>query len=522
MLPHPVLRKLRWVWGVSVVLGGWLLALGVLVAPPAAAQTAHDYYTSARFDFLDGNYTRALANLDRALALSPLDPRFVILRLNLLERLGRRDEAIAYAKDRLARAPKRLGFLRFELAFLYLRNHQNHQALAQLQAAARLDPARARREMALLLMRAGRYRQALAALGRLSPQDPRRYYLAAQVHLRAKEYDAALEACRRGLALKPKPALARDLRSLLHLCQTTRWADRALKGYLTLQFSYNDNVYTDPLADNPAIVPPRKRDDFLLLARLALDWRLWRRREHSLGLTGSVVKSTQFELGDADYAGWALGGYWTWSGREWGLRLPVEYAYYYAQSSLSRKLQALRLSPSLYWQPTPRFRTEFDGILQRRLYFRGESNVTRYGLGVTHFWLLKGWQRHLRLGYRLDRDRADDGQTGYLVYEITLGFGTHLWGPLSLDTAVTYAHYRFDERPDPYLVAEKGVAGARMVRQDNQFRFQFQLVYRPSPRWSLALAYYFTDNDSNVATASDTDPYRFRQNVVALIYTWVF
>lgn len=489
---------------------------------PARAQTAQDYYTEARFDFLDGNYARALANLDRALALAPDDPRFITLRLNLLERLGRRQEAIAYAKAQLARAPRRLGFLRFELAFLYLRDKQTAQALAQLEAAAQVDAVRARREMALLLMRTGRYREALATLEHLSPQDPQRYYLAAQVHLRARDYLAALEACRRALALKPDPTLARNLRSLLHLCETSQWADRALKGYLTLQFNYNDNVYTDPLADNPAIVPPRKKDDFAFLARLSLDWRLWREKAHTIALTGSMTKLTQFELNDSDYAGWSLGGYWSWTGRKWGLRLPLEYSYYYAEGSLSRKLHSLQLTPLLFWQMSPRFRTEFNGVLQRRVYFTGESNVTHYGLGVTHFWFLDGWQRHLRLGYRLDRDDADDDQTGYLYYEITLGFGSRVWGPVSLDAAITFGHYRFDERPDPYLVSERGVAGARLVRQDNQFRFQFQLTYRPSPRWSLALAYYFTDNDSNETVGSGTDPYRFRQSVVALTYTWVF
>ncbi len=491
-------------------------------APPAPPASPADLYTAARFDLLDENYDAAVAKLDRALALAPGEPRLVLLKAQALEDGGKRDQAIAFVKGVLEQDPARWGFLRFELAYLYIRAGRTTEALAQLKAAEQLDKQRAITEQVLLRLRAKQYERALAELKRLPVQTAHSKYLAAQAQFYLGNYSASRALIQEGLALKPDPALARNLRSLQEGGRRRQWAERRLRGHFTLALQYNDNVFTDPLQDNPAVIPPRKKDDFALFAKLDLEYRPWQQGGDRLALTGSVLKMTQMELGESSYGGWSLGGYFARDLARWGFRLPYELAYYYEGSSLNRRVQTHSLSPSLYWQMTRVLRTELYGLLQRRIYFTGESNINRWGLGVLHYWLLKGWDRYLRLGYRVDQDIADDQKNGFWYYEISLGGNTRLAERLNLDAGLTFGWYRFDERPEPYLVGDLGPAGATMVRRDRQLRFALQLFYRPKDNWQLALAYFFTDNSSNVTKDVNFDPYEFRQSIVSFTSTWTF
>ncbi len=499
-----------------------LLASGNIFPCLAATPTAYDIYTQARFDLLDEKYPDALVKVDQALALQPDDPRFIYLKLDILRELKRPQAAVAFIKSLLARDSKKFGYLGFDLGYLYASQKQYQQALKQFEWAERVDRKRALKEQALLYMRMKKYHQALALIKHLDQDKVETQYIRAQALYLNKQFAPARKAVARALAMNPSPRQTRDLKGLQVAIDGAERAARPWRASLSVAVQYDDNVLRNPLQDNPALSLPGGKGDYAVRTTLNLGYRLYQAGTAQAGVTAALGSINYFDLTDSNYAYWSLGGYYSYQAKKWGLRVPFDFSYYHAGGALSSQLTAYTLAPVLYWDMTAAFRTEFNGTLQRRLYFSNESDITRWGLGVIHYYYIKRPLTHIRLGYRLDQDLADDDQAGYLAYQLLLGGAVPLWGPVSLDLALTYTHYDHDRRPELLLQDAQGNYGVPFDRRDEQYGVLLQIFYQVNPQCQLVLGYSYTYNDSNLSVAGDVDPYNFRQNVVWLMLNYAF
>ncbi len=488
----------------------------------AAPTTAYDIYTQARFDLLDEKYPDALAKVEQALDLQPDDPRFIYLKLDILRELKRPRAAIAFLKTLLARDPQKLGYLAFDLGYLYVSRKQYEPALEQFKWAERVDRQRSLREQALLYMRMRKYHQALELIKQLDQDQVDTKYLLAQALYQNQQFDQAREAVARALAMKPSPRQARDLKGLQEVIDAAQRAARPWQASLSLAVQYDDNVLRNPLQDNPALSLPGGKGDYAVRTVFNFGYRLYQAGTSQAGLTAALGSINYFDLTDSNYAYWTLGGYYSYQAKSWGVRVPFDFSYYHAGGALSSQLSAYTLAPVLYWDMTASFRTEFNGTLQRRIYFSDESNITRWGLGLTHYYYIRKPLTHIRLGYRLDQDLADDDRSGYLAYQLLLGGAVPLWGPLSLDLALTYTHYDHDRRPEFMLRDAQGNYGVPFERKDDQYGVLLQIFYTVNRQCQLVLGYSYTYNDSNLNLVGDVDPYNFRQNLVWLMLNYAF
>jgi hypothetical protein len=337
--------------------------------------------------------------------------------------------------------------------------------------------------------------------------------------LKQEKFALARATVNDALQLSPSPRQTSDLKGLLTAIKGAERAARPWRASLTFMIQYDDNVFRDPLQDNPTLVSPGGKSDFAFTGRFNYSYRLHRTKKSSAGLTAALSNTSYFDLTDSNYAYWSVGGFYNFQGKKWGFRLPYEFAYYYSRSSLTRRLTSHSVYPALYWDMTPRLRTEINGLLQRRLYFGPEPDITRWGLGAVHFLYFGSALKHLRLGYRVDQDIDSDKRSGYTAYQVALGCAWPIWGPFRLDAAATYTRYDHDERIEALLANGRGAPFARL---DNQYGIALQLFYAPSDAWQLVLGYNYTYNDSNLTASDNFDPYDFRQNLVWLMYSYNF
>lgn len=490
------------------------------LSDPTVQAKVRELYTQARFHILDGRYEQALEAIRQCLILSPYAKEVVCLEGAVLEVMGRRGEAVTLYENLLRTNPQAYAYLHFDLAYLYNREKRYDEALAQFKEAERVDFKRGVRERALLLMKLRRYKEAEQELARLPADDPNVKYLQAQSHFYQKHFKQARKLIGEALAMGPDPRLAKDLKGLFAQVEAAARAARPWRSWLTLLAGYDDNVFRDPLTDNPALQQPREEGDFFWLARAVYRHRLLEGESWALFATAGFMNKSYLQLGESDFLNLSGSVSWRWQGAGWMLHLPYHYSYYFAGSSHRSRLQQHTLFPSLTWQMSDNFATNFYGILQRRLYISDESNVYRWGLQIVHFYYLGALTKYLRLSYGAYQDRADDGISGFTNYEITIGGGRPIVRHLSFDAGLTYAYYDHDTRNEQALRDAGGALGVPFDRRDHQFRFALQLFYRPTPRFQLVLAYFLTNNDSNLSGEEGFDPYNFRQNVINLMAIW--
>lgn len=129
--------------------------------------------------------------------------------------------------DSLARAHYLLGLV-------YRDTQEPEKAAASLQQALKLAPALipAREELADLLQALGRPSEALPLISSLAADDPqvRRYVALAAAEVRARRYEAALDALRHADALAPGDSLVALARGRIHLARAEREGSRAAIG----------------------------------------------------------------------------------------------------------------------------------------------------------------------------------------------------------------------------------------------------------------------------------------------------
>jgi tetratricopeptide (TPR) repeat protein len=513
-------RRLLWVLLVLVLM--MLLTPSAPVSAQDNLSLANELYIAAQFDILSHRLEQAQTKLQKAVELAPGRTDIAVLLAEVLESKGLKSQAIEIYQKISEQQPGIDRNLSLHLAYLLIDEGKYQKAFEQFEALAKVDPQRSRKEKALLLIRLERYEQALKVLAQLPQDDPQIAYLTAQTHMYTGDYALAQKKAEQALTRNPPEPINRHLKSLLSAIEDYQRAERPVQGWLTLEMRYNDNVFQDPTDDNPSFVPPRNKDDMSIYSSLLLHGFAYQGRQSNLVITAGAKYEGYFELGDASYAAWNVGAFYEYYSAHWGFKIPYEFEYFYARNDLTERAEVHTLRPLLYWQMTPRFRTEFHGLLQRRIYKDDQPHSTRWGGGLLHYLLISGWDQYLRLGYRAIVDDAEDDQNGYRFYEIMVGGKTNLWGPFSLDIGLAYDHFRYDQRPEPYLIGSLGPEQAVIIRKDDQFRFTAQLFYRTSKRWVMVLGYTYTNNNSNVNVDNGFDPYRFDQNLVFLRFTWSF
>ncbi|MBI4800027.1 MAG: hypothetical protein HY794_15130 [Desulfarculus sp.] len=498
-----------------------LLALAPPSQAPAAGPSLAELRTQARFALLDDDYLAALGYLNQALALQPDNHELIQMKVQALRQGQGGEKALEYLRALWAGDAAAFAYLRFEAGYIRVQEKKYDKALVHFRHAEKVDRQRAIREQGQTYLMMKEHEQALAAFRRLDQQSAGTWYLMGQALFLKKEYPAAQEALGKALASHPTPLEAQDINSLLKAVAGAQRAARPWRAYTTVFTQYEDNVFRDPLQSYPGSQPTRQRGDMSYYLRQDLQYELGRQDRLAWGLRGQAQYLGYASLREANYAAWSLGGYLDLEGQGWGLRLPYDFSYYWAQANLSRKVQNNTIAPSFRWQHTPQLRSEAHGLAQHRHYLpSGEPDYWRWRLGLTHF--LSRDPRllpHLRLGYALSQDLASDEASGYYNWEVTLGGAVPLAKGLSLDVSGTYLRYAFDRRVDPYLVGR----GTSLVdRRDHQYQAAVQLNYRPAGQWQVVLGYFHTFNDSNVQDDTGFDPYDFKKNTVMLMLVWSF
>jgi tetratricopeptide (TPR) repeat protein len=497
------------------------LALLLLASPAAARNDAvvdarvNELYTEARFLILDEDYQRAYDVIQQCLITAPESKEAVCLQGAILERMGKRGEAMDLYRKLLAKNPRAYSYLHFDLAYLYINAGRMDDALAQFKAAESVDFKRAVREQALLMMRQKRFKEAEAQLGRLPPNDPSVVYLEAQALFFQKDWAGALKQSERALALKPDRQLRKDLQGLVSQIKAAQLANRRWRMWLTLAADYNDNVFLDPLTDNPALVQPREEGDFSWLARAVFLYRFTEGEDWALFGTVGALNRSYLQLVESDYANVSGSVYLRLNGKKWLLRLPYHYAYYVSGASHQARLQQHSLFPTFKWDMTDHITTYVHGLFQRRMYFNQESNLWRWGLKAEHLYYFGTLTKFVKLSYGIYQDDADDVASGFTSYHIGLAGARPIWGRLSGEIGVNYAYYVHENRPE--LTSGGGPVAVPFDRRDHQLGCYVNLRYRLSNRWEFLLSYYFTNSDSNVSGDDGFDPYNYRQNIISFM-----
>ena len=158
-----------------------------------------------------GRRDAALRVFDRMLVRWPENAYALASRAHLKAQAGRRDDAIADAKQLVAAHPDRSAADWFNLAFLLEEARRLSEAEAAFRRAVQMDPTfdRAWYGLGLTLIRLGRNEDALAALERntaLQPMSPYGWYQRARVHMERQEPEAALKIIRHLKGFEPKVA----------------------------------------------------------------------------------------------------------------------------------------------------------------------------------------------------------------------------------------------------------------------------------------------------------------------------
>ena len=483
-------------------------------------------YQQARFDVLDEDYEAALAKLDEAHRLTPLDFRIIYLKVKILTLLDRQDEALAFFLSLLEKDPKSYAVLHFDAGYVNKDLGNFEAALEQFRLAEAVDFLRALREEGWTLMQMKEYDQAVATFGRAKEEGPQVrqefLFLAAQALFQKGDLKAVKDYLTRALALAPDSKLAPDIISFRQMTAARARAERPWSAVFSIVFQYDDNVYLNPLESNPTAEEPRQEGDASLLLAGNFSYRLGAIEGVAYGLSGQVLRLDYFTEEDSNFAFWSVGAFLSRSWARKGFSVPYSFNYFYATADLEDRLIAHTIAPSFYWLITPKFRTDLNALFQERCYFDGSPDVFHFGLGVSHIITLAKAGQYLRVSYRYDRDNAYDDLSGYDSYEITLGGGFPLWESISIDTGLTGAYYVYDPRPGLYGTTRPVEMAHLFIRRDTQLRFSLQATYRSDPRWSVFMGYFLTTNDSNVEGPDGYDPFRFTKGILSLMFVWIF
>jgi len=487
---------------------------------------AESLYQQARFDVLDEEYEAALTKLDEALELTPLDFRIIYLKAKILKLIDRQDETLAFFLSLLAQDPKNYAVLRFDAGYVSKELGDLEAAMEQFRLAEEVDFLRALREQGWTLMQMKEYDQAVETFGRVGEEAPQVrqefLFLASQALSHKGDLKAVKDYLARALALAPDSNLVPDIISFQQAIEARIRAERPWSVVFSAALQYDDNVYLNPLENNPTADEPRHKGDASFLVAGNFNYRLGAIEGVAYGFSAQVQRLDYFTEEGSNFAYWSMGVFFSRAWGKMGFSVPYSFSYFYAAADLVDRLVSHSIAPSFYWLATPKFRTGVNASFQERSYFDGSPDVFHYGLGVNHLITLAEPTQYLRVSYRYDRDIAADEVSGSAAYEITMGGGFSLWGPISIDTGLTGAYYVYDPRPGLYGTTRPVRMTHLFVRRDNQLRFSLQATYRSGPRWSVMAGYFLTANSSNVEGPGGYDPFRFSKNVMSLMLVWIF
>ncbi len=182
-------------------------ALALIQAPT----NAEDRYLRASAYFLMHRLPEAQQELARALGKAPRDPRYLLLRVRILQRLGQHASALEQLEE-LTRLAPQWSEPYYSLAVSYYFERRYADARRSLDQALKLDPRSARSLFlyAATLVNEGKNRNAEEYLGRaitLEPDNARFEYHLGAVLLRDNQPAEAQQAFEKAVKLKPDYAL---------------------------------------------------------------------------------------------------------------------------------------------------------------------------------------------------------------------------------------------------------------------------------------------------------------------------
>ncbi len=474
--------------------------------PPDAAQLLFD---QARFDLMNGDYQKALDRLRRARELRPGDTRFALWQVRVLNALGRQDQALSLTERLVKQAPRAYAPLNFEAANILWGRGQHEKALKHLRRAEAFQKDRALRAQMNLLLGEGEYEAAELVGSRLGEASPgarqELLLLTARAQYGNYEYQKALDTLDRARRADPGAGLVREIEALE---RQVRLADRPWWLGVNAAYQYDSNVFLDPVVEDPAHAVASGRSDSALLSEAWGGVRLGRLGGWSLALTAHAQRMDYFHQSDASYLFWSPGFSANWGKARWGVSLNYNFYYYYHEGRMEDWSRIHSFTPAVYWQMTRHLKTYFSAVVLERQYFDGRSGANHFGGIVDHVYTFDRDTNFLRLSYRYDEENASDEVSGYKGWEATLAGGRTIYGSLSFEAGVTYAHYDFDKRREwtlGYQIFE---------RQDDQVRYFASLNLKLPRWWRLGLSWYYLNNDSNVQ--SEISPYDYSKYVIML------
>jgi len=480
-----------------------------------ASNRAQFLYTDARFDMLDGDYEAAIDKVTRAHFLAPSDLRIIKLRAQILWLQGHKKEALAGLEYFLTKNPELYYKLHMEAAH-YCRDLKKYEeAMEHLRAAEKVDSVRALKEQGHILMRVKEYELAAQAYDKIDTENEKdkqeSLYFSALASYSNFDYPTALSRLEKARSLAPDSSLFKDIEALT---KSVSHANRPFWAGVSAGLMYDDNIFIDPVLENPANAVASGLADQAFLGEVWFGGRIGRISGVDVGLTGKAQIVEYSDEADGNSAFWAPGAYLGRYTGKWGFTLPYNY-YNYSVAGEEERVRVHSFTPSIYWQTSERFRTDLSGLFQGRNYLDGSSGVVHYGVGLGHTLTFSNPNEFFRLSYRYDIDDADDGESGYSGYEIGISGGAKIFGFMSLQASVAFAHFDYDQR-------QEWTANWEIIeRKDNQFRSFVQLNMEVSESSKVSLSYYYIGNDSDLSSG-DLDPYDYNKNLISLTLIMTF
>lgn len=472
-------------------------------------------FNQARFDMMNGNYEKALQELEKARKLDPQDKRLGIWQVRFLRSLGREEEALSLCQQLLKSEPVAFSQLHFEAAQVLFGEGQSQQAMQHLQAAERYYPEEALRAQIDLLIQCEQYDKCEAitqkALKSAVINKEKALITQAKIHFKNYQYDQAMQCVQMAKQASTTKNATKEIEALendIKIVNRPWWLG------FNLAYLYDNNVFLDPIYEDPAHALASGQSSSAAMGEAWMGYRLARYQGFDFGVTGHLMYMDYFDQSEASYSYWSPGMYVSWGKYRWGFRLPYNFYYYYHTGSMTGWSRIHSLTPSVYWQMTSNLKTYFTGVILQRQYFDERSNAMHYGLVIDHVYTFGMAGNFLKLSYRFDDEDADDDISGYRGLEVTIAGGWKIWRQLGFEAGITYAHYDYDQRPE-WTLAYKD-----FERKDDQWRYYLELSWQFHQWWNLKINCYYMDNDSNVE--SSVSPYDYNKYVIMLVLTKYF
>ncbi len=424
------------------------LLVAPIDAPASEDGRAERLYSKALGLLHAGDEAAAMALFHQAVETDPDDPLARYYRGVALGRAERFAEAVSDLSQTAATRPS-LPRVRLELGFALMKSGRHDEAAPHLGAAC--ENAETAAEACLLAgvneVRRGRSAEATRLLSQAVTADPAiavpaRYYQGLAAY-RSGDLPAAADNFDYVVKNAPGTDMAREAESFL-----ARIDERLIPSYTLhagLAFEYDDNVALAPsdgeLAED--VFGITDESDGRAVLRLGGAYAVHTSEKAHVSVSYDFLQSLHFELSEFDIQTHTAGGQVAFFNGPATFGLTGKYAYSFLDTESF--LGEATVLPWVRIDEGDFGATELYGRVRRRDFildpFDAQRDALNTAAGIRQFFSLGGAGRYVSLGYRYDRDDADNTvgeRFNYDGHQFEVGGGWRFDGELTIDALYAF------------------------------------------------------------------------------------